>query len=97
MPTVTVKITDVKGREIQKTMTVEDNQIVRCAVCRGAIFNVGQQIYKISRLLAGTPNDIYVFPQVKYCVKCGTELAKDAKAEWEEPRLAAALPTRIDD
>lgn len=87
MPTAVIKTKSADGKEeIQRTITLNPDQLVRCGNCKGDTFATGQRIYKISRLLIGDPQDKYAFDQVKYCTRCGTMLEKHAPAEYEKPK-----------
>jgi len=92
MTIVNVQIEDQNGGKFQKSVEVHNDQLVKCGVCGGSVLLDGKKGFKISRLLVGAPQDIYVQVPIPYCAKCGNEIDNQPQVESENvARDSAAL------
>ena len=74
MPMINVNIQMKNGETINKAVNVEEQDIITCPKCNGRVLQDGKKVYRVSRLLLGSPEDLMVQTIVPYCVKCGAEI-----------------------
>lgn len=74
MPIVNVRIDQGNGKSFEKAVNVEDENLVRCPKCNGRVLLDGKKVYRVSRILVGASQDLFVQVPVPYCAKCGEEI-----------------------
>lgn len=73
---IDVTIKDNQGKISTHSINVGKNTAVKCPKCKGDILEQAFTIHRISRLLVGSPTDLYPRVPVVYCVRCGTKITE---------------------
>lgn len=58
---------------------IENADLIVCETCKGAAWFPGFRVYRVSRLLTGTPNDIYPRSPTIVCAACGLPMDEQIK------------------
>jgi len=70
MATIRVDVKDAMGRTTTKLLDEKQTRAVLCQKCGSEVFLTGMKLKRVSKILVGSPNDLFVNLPVVYCAKC---------------------------